>query len=78
MHIYDFLQEWLDNNFRKDERLNFYIFLSENILTPEALRSVCIKVVPKCLYQIIQMYRVHQMVHGINANGKSFTDICER
>jgi hypothetical protein len=44
MHIYDFLQEWLDNNFRKDERLNFYIFLSENILSPEALRSVCITV----------------------------------
>ena len=40
-----YFQEWLDNNFRKDERLNFYIFLSDNILTPEALRSVCITVV---------------------------------
>ena len=27
----DFFKEWLDENFKKDSRLNFYIFLSENI-----------------------------------------------
>merc|ERR1712123_205905 len=56
-------QEWLDENFQKDTRLNFYIFMSENILTPEALKS---------------MYRVHKTVNNINIRGQTFADICER
>jgi len=60
---YNIRKEWLDDHFRKDTRLNFYIFLSENILTPEALKS---------------MYRVHKTVNNINIRGKTFADICER
>ena len=37
---YLFIQAWLDDNFKKNDRPELVIYQSDNVLTPQALKEV--------------------------------------
>merc|ERR1711892_996369 len=60
---YNVNQDWLDNHFKKNTREEVAVFVSDNVLTPDALRLTL---------------QVHTAVGGIEEDGKTFEDICAR
>merc|ERR1711892_161008 len=60
---YNVNQDWLDSHFKKNTREEVAVFVSDNVLTPDALKL---------------MLQVHTAVGGIQEDGKTFEDICAR
>jgi len=60
---YNTNQNWLDDHFKKNTREEVAVFVSDNVLTPDALR---------------QMLILHNSVGKIEKDGKTFDAICAR
>ena len=77
---YNLNQQWLDKNFKKNERLQIVTFQSENVLSPESINKVgLIVVMNDCSVLLFhQMFDLYQQVQAITVDGKKFQDICAR
>jgi len=58
---YNIHEQWLQTHFKNNQRAQILIVKNKNILTKES---------------ILEMLEIHKKIQSINANGKTFDDIC--
>jgi len=58
---YNVNEDWLELNFKKNERDQIVLFKTDNVLTPKALN---------------EMFDIYKRIQAINVDGKTFENIC--